>query len=224
MDQGVCSLREMKFAEDDGAMTFSGYGAVFDNLDHHGDVIAPGAFRKSLRQAKASGVWPAMLAQHGSFLGGDENMPIGVWTSFEEDDVGLKVEGRLAETTRGRDAYALLKMQPRPALDGLSIGYLVKQAVMGTRPEEPRRTLKEVDLLEVSLVTFPANPKARVVDVKARDGLTIRDAETALRDAGFSRSEAKAIVAKGFKALPQREADESDVTGALSRLVSKLSA
>src|SRR5690606_34136449 len=113
---------ECKFDPGGGAMTFAGYGAYFNNVDAYGDVIAPGAFTKTLKEARASGNWPAMLLQHGSFLGGDDNMPVGVWTDMREDDKGLWVEGQLADTQRGRDTYALLKMSPRPAINGMSIG------------------------------------------------------------------------------------------------------
>jgi HK97 family phage prohead protease len=206
-----CGLIEVKLAQnEDGTdaaeMTFSGYGAVFGNKDSYGDVIVKGAFRDTLREAKRTGNWPAMLMQHGGWgMGADDMMPVGIWTSMEEDDIGLKVEGKLADTVRGREAYGLLKMTPRPAITGMSIGYYAKEFVLGTKPDEPRRTLKKVELVEVSLVTFPANDKARVSQVKS--DLTIRDAEAALRDVGFSQSEAKAIVAGGFKNLPQRDVD-----------------
>ena len=183
--------------------TFSGYGAVFGNVDSWGDVIAKGAFKETLREAKKTGAWPSLLSQHGGWgMSADDLMPIGVWTDMREDDTGLYVEGKLAlDTQRGKDAYALLKMAPRPALNGLSIGYQAKEWSVGTKPDEPRRTLKKIHLFEVSLVTFPANPKARVASIKSAGGNTIRDAERALRDAGFSVREAKAILADGFKAL-----------------------
>ena len=96
-------------------MTFDGYGAVFGNVDSYGDVIQPGAFAESLAQSAKSGVWPAMLLQHGGWgMGAEDMTPIGIWTSLSEDGVGLKVSGKLADTARGREAYALLKMQPGP--------------------------------------------------------------------------------------------------------------
>jgi uncharacterized protein len=201
-------LGEVKFAEGDDAdaMTFSGYGAVFGNTDSYGDVIDKGAFRKTIGEAKKSGQYPAMLMQHGGWaMSADDLTPIGIWTEFEEDDTGLKVTGKLADTVRGREAYGLMKMSPRPAISGLSIGYRAKKFTIGTKPDEPRRRLHEVELVEVSLVTFPANPKARIGAVKSGSGLTIRDAETALRDVGFSLSEAKAVLAKGFGAIEHRE-------------------
>jgi HK97 family phage prohead protease len=206
-----CGLIEVKLAKKEdgtetGEMIFSGYGAVFGNKDSYGDVIVKGAFKETLRESKRSGNWPAMLLQHGGWgMSASDLMPCGIWLDMEEDDIGLKVEGKLADTERGREAYGLLKMTPRPAITGLSMGYIPKEFVLGTKPDEPRRTLKKVELVEVSLVTFPANDKARVSQVKS--DLTIRDAEAALRDVGFSQSEAKAIVAGGFKNLPQRDVD-----------------
>lgn len=205
-------------------MSFEGYGAVFGNVDSYGDVIAPGAFADTLAGAKQSNQWPAMLMQHGGFLGGAEDMtPVGIWTDLVEDGTGLRATGRLADTPRGREAYTLLKMQPRPALTGLSIGYTPKEWSPRTKPEEPRRTLKKVELWEVSLVTFPANPKARISNVKSC--LTERDAEEALREAGFSRTEAKALVRKGFTAIGgQREADDDDGIEELRGLLARLRA
>lgn len=201
-------LGELKFAGADSDMSFSGYGAAFGNVDSYGDVIAQGAFEKTLTRAKAEGNWPAMLSQHGGGFFGDDPTPIGVWTEMREDSHGLYVEGKLAPTPKGQEAYALLKMQPRPALNGLSIGFRPVEWTMRSKPEEPRRTLKSVDLLEVSLVTFPANGKARVKDVKSSIH-TIRDFEDFLRDVGgFSHAAAKAIAASGYKANPDpREED-----------------
>lgn len=190
----------------------SGYGAVFGNVDSYGDVIQKGAFNETLRRSKRAQQWPAMLMQHG--MGAGDATPVGIWTDMREDDTGLYVEGKLAPTPRGVEAYQLMKMTPRPAITGLSIGYQAKEWSVRTRPEEPRRTLKAVELIEVSLVTFPANPKARVQAVKG-DLLTIRDAERALREVGFSLSEAKAILASGFKALPQRDVGSGEAMSEL---------
>lgn len=211
---------------EDGEMLFSGYGAVFGNKDLHGDVISKGAFRETLRDAKKSGNWPAMLLQHGSFLGGDDNMPVGIWTSMKEDETGLAVEGKLAPTQRGKDTYELLKMQPRPAITGMSIGFRTKKWELGTKPDEPRRTIKAVELLEVSLVTIPANPKARVKDVKASEDIhSVRDFEKFLRDVGgFSNGQAKKIASCGFKADDLRDEDvATEVAELLQRNISRLS-
>ncbi len=208
-----CPIPEFKFEKiGDEHMTFEGHGAVFNNLDANRDVIAPGAFTKTLKEAKKTGIFPAMLMQHGGFgLTAEDMTPIGAWINMEEDAKGLNLRGKLADTPRGQEAHTLMKMTPRPAITGLSIGFIPKEFTLGTKPEEPRRTLKKIELIEVSLVTFPANGKARVRSVKS--GLDIRVADHALRDAGFSRSETKAICAAGFGALIQiglRDVDDLD--------------
>ena len=160
---------------DDGEMTFSGYGAFFGNVDSYGDIIQKGAFKATLKAAKESGDWPMMLAQHGY-----EGMtPVGVYTDMHEDDKGLYVEGKLANTQAGREIYELMKMSPRPAIKGLSIGYITTDAYYPTRddvanglyPKDCDRVIKSLNLLEVSIVSFPANKKATVTDVKSEEGV-----------------------------------------------------
>jgi len=204
VDRMECGLIELKFAGvDDKEMLFEGYGAVFGNVDNGGDMIVKGAFRDTIREAKATGAWPAMLSQHGGMgLSADDMTPIGIWVDMEEDEKGLFMKGKLAPTPRGTEMYTLMKMQPRPAISGLSIGYIPIKWKMRSTPEEPRRTLEQVKLVETSPVTFPMNPKARVQAAKGLHG--IRLAEQALRDAGFSAAEAKAIVAKGFTTQPHQ--------------------
>lgn len=198
-----CGLIELKLAPpEDGVetMTFSGYGAVFNNIDAYGDVIEPGAFAQYLSDVQAGKQpWPAMLSQHGGWgMTSDDMTPIGVWTELAEDGKGLKVSGKLADIERGRNLRALMKMTPRPAINGLSIGYIPKEWEPRSKPDDPRRRIKRIDLVEISPVTFPANNRARVDSVKSADSIRVRDAELALRDAGFSANEAKAILAEGF--------------------------
>jgi HK97 family phage prohead protease len=224
----ACQLIELKLAssETDG-MTFSGHGAVFKNVDAYGDVIEPGAFAAYLADAKAGRqAWPAMLSQHGGWGVTAEDMtPIGVWTELAEDGTGLKVTGKLADTPRGRDLHVLMKMMPRPAIDGLSIGYTPKEWEPRSKPEDPRRRLKRVDLVEISPVTFPANRLARVSNVKGLDELaSFAEIEDYLREAGgFSRGEAKGLIRR-IKALDPREAGDplADVKAALSRNITIL--
>lgn len=202
MERFGCSLIELKFSGADAAMTFSGYGAVFGNIDSYGDTIQKGAFSKTITDAKSTGNWPAMLEQHGGWgMSASDMTPIGVWTDMEEDSVGLKMAGKFAPTPRGQEMYALMKMEPRPAINGLSIGFVPVKWRMRSAPEEPRRTLEEIKLIEVSPVTFPANGRARVESVKG--DFTEREFERLLmQDAGFSRSEARIIINQGFKSLP----------------------
>lgn len=215
MQNLTCNLRELKFAADEGAqaMSFTGYGAVFGNVDSYGDVIEAGAFSKFLADVKAGNQpWPAMLSQHGGWQMSAEDMtPIGVWTDFAEDGHGLKVTGQLADTQRGLEMYKLMKMSPRPAIDGLSIGYIAKEWEPRSKPEDPKRKLKRIDLIEVSMVTRPANGKARVESVK--NDWTERDFERLLtRDAGLSRSDALVVINQGFKSLiAMRDAGSSEL-------------
>ena len=215
MQNLTCNLRELKFAADEGAqaMSFTGYGAVFGNVDSYGDVIEAGAFSKFLADVKAGNQpWPAMLSQHGGWQMSAEDMtPIGVWTDFAEDGHGLKVAGQLADTPRGLEMYKLMKMSPRPAIDGMSIGYIAKEWEPRSKPEDPKRKLKRIDLIEVSMVTRPANGKARVESVK--NDWTERDFERLLtRDAGLSRSDALVVINQGFKSLiAMRDAGSSEL-------------
>lgn len=216
---------EVKFATDEAqAGSFSGYGAFFGNVDSYGDVIAKGAFKETLRDWRKDKRLPPMLVQHGGWMMTDQDaLPVGKWTSMEEDEKGLTVSGRLInlDTERGKAIYGAMK---EGVLDGLSIGYRAKEFSLGTKPEEPRRTLKKIDLIEVSVVTFPANGMARVDAVKAADGIkTIRQFEDFLRDAGgFSHARAKAIASQGFKASDPRDEAEAGIAARIRRNIEVL--
>lgn len=194
--------RQVKFAptEDEvKAGTFEGYGAIFGNVDSYGDVIAKGAFKETIRTwKKERGGLPKMLLQHGGFFGpAEDGIPIGIYTEMSEDDVGLVCKGELfaLDTDKGRYIHEGLKSG---ALDGLSIGYEIVDVTYGKKPDEPRRTLKKINLFEVSVVTFPANSAARVEDAKSIEQFqTLADAESYLRDvAGFSQRQAVAFVSR----------------------------
>jgi uncharacterized protein len=166
MDYITCPF-EVKAGSNSNDGYITGYGSIFGNVDSYGDIVAKGAFKKTIEDAKSGAKsWPAFLLQHGDETS-DGKMPVGIWTSMEEDNNGLKLVGKLANTKRGRDAYALLKMTPRPALDGLSIGYRCTDYEMHKAGSPARRTIKSVDLVEVSLVTFPTNTRARITGVKS---------------------------------------------------------
>ena len=185
--------------EDKNYGTFEGYGSVFGNKDLGNDVIEAGAFAKSLKKRKPQNV--KLLYQHKS------DMPIGVFDEIKEDEHGLVVKGRLAlKTQAGAEAYELLKMG---ALDGLSIGFRVNPQEVSYDKRANKRIIKEVDLMEVSLVTFPMNPQATVRSVKGEE-ISIREWENGLRDAfSLSRSEAKVAAKAVTKCFDQREVDES---------------
>ena len=199
---------EIKAVGEDGSI--EGYGSVFGVIDSYEDSIAKGAFSASIAAHKAAGTMPALLWQH------DSDDPIGVWTEMVEDAKGLLLKGRLClDTTCGKEAYALLKMG---AINGLSIGFISKKWSYDETTEV--RTLSEVDLWEVSLVTFPANSKARITGVKSSNELaTLKDAERVLRDSGFSKQDATAFVSR-VKTLSSRS--DSDDMGELKEALIKL--
>lgn len=216
---------ECKFASDKTGV-FSGYGAIFGNIDAGGDMIERGAFKQTLREWEDKGKFPPMLLQHGGGIfggGADDMLPVGKWTAMEENAKGLKVEGELFAlgTERGTYIYEGLKAG---ALDGLSIGYRVKKegVVHGTKPTEPRRKITAAELVELSIVTFPMNDKARIGAVKSVK--TIRDYEEAIRDVfGFSNAQAKAIASHGFKASDPRDEDAADIVASIRRNIATLS-
>ena len=216
---------EVKFADGGTPGTFEGYGAVFGNIDSYGDVIQKGAFKDTLKDWNKSKKLPPMLVQHGGWMMTDmDALPVGMWEAMSEDDTGLHVKGRLInlDTERGKTIHGAMK---EGALDGMSIGYRAKEFSLGTKPDEPRRTLKKIDLMEVSVVTFPANGKARVSAIKsACDIKTIREFEEWLRDAGrFSNAQAKAIASRGFKASDPRDEDDADIAAQIRRNIAALS-
>lgn len=196
---------ELKSVSSDGVI--EGCGSAFGVRDSYDDVITAGAYAATLAAHKAAGTMPAMLWQH------DATTPIGIWTEMAEDANGLRVKGQLAlDTVKGAEAYALMKMG---ALNGLSIGFVSKQWTYDR--ELDVRTLTEVDLWEVSVVTFPSNDKSRITGIKAADvaGIkTIRQAEQSLRDAGFSADAAKAMIAE-VKRIALDERDAHEATAAL---------
>ena len=147
---------------------FEGYASVFGIEDQGHDIVASGAFRRSLRARGIGNV--KLLFQH------DAREPIGVWRDIHEDTRGLFVRGRiLPELQRGRNVLALMRAG---ALDGLSIGYQVVRSQ--TDRKTGIRTLIDVDLWEISIVTFPLLSAARVTRVKRRSPLRFRETDRAL--------------------------------------------
>jgi HK97 family phage prohead protease len=145
----------VRFAPEDSG-TFTGHAAIFGERNNHNEIVKRGAFTRTLADHKARGVRPPMLWAH------DQREPIGVWESITEDATGLAVRGRLVtETTRGREALALLKAG---ALSGLSIGF---RPVHSTRNAKGVRELSEIELGEISLVTIPSAGNARIINVRS---------------------------------------------------------
>ena len=206
----IFPLVEVKAVGEDVARTFEGYGSVFDTIDSYGDTIVKGAFKQTLKEWKAKSKLPKLLLQHGGgwfSQGPDDLVPIGKWEEMKEDDQGLYVRGRLfdIDTDRAKATYVAMK---EGELDGLSIGFRSRKWKYDE--ETDIRTLTEIELWEVSLVTFPANDPARVTGVKADGELpTERDFERWLRrEVGFTKDHALAIIAKGYRQV-RREARSS---------------
>jgi HK97 family phage prohead protease len=138
--------------------SFSGYAAVFNNTDLGGDIIAPGAFAKTIAENPKV---PVLWSHNTSEV-------IGISKDMREDSVGLRVSGQLIlDVQRAKEARSLVK---EGAVKGLSIGY-DPVTVDYSRRDEGIRILKEVKLWEYSLVSFPMNPEAQVTDVKGADDL-----------------------------------------------------
>lgn len=180
--------------EVDADGTFSGYASLFGVEDLGRDIVEPGAFRRSLDRRGTSNI--RMLYQH------DPAMPIGRWQTIREDKLGLYVRGRIAnDAAKAREVLQLIR---DGALDGLSIGF----RTIRSRAEAKTgiRRIIEADLWEISVVTFPMLPGARVVTVKSGDTRrslpTKREMERRLtRDAGLTRGQARAFIAKGYSGL-----------------------
>lgn len=149
LERKYCAIADhIELGEDS---SISGYASLFDEVDQGGDVVKAGAYGNSLKRLKDAGTRVKLLWQH------DPREPIGVWDEVREDKKGLYVKGRLlTETQRGREAAALIRAG---AIDGLSIGY---RTVKADRDAKGRRQLAELELWEVSLVTFPMLPEARI--------------------------------------------------------------
>ncbi|GLK90036.1 HK97 family phage prohead protease [Pseudomonas turukhanskensis] len=204
---------QFKFAASDQAGTFSGIASPYGGEpDAHGDLIAPGAYTKSLDRHAKAGTRPALLWQH------DQSNPVGVWLEFEDTTDGLLAHGRLTtDVPQAKAAYSLM-------MDGalaLSIGYTIPAG--GAEIVNGARLLKEIDLIEVSLVALPANPAARITSVKSFDPCNPnpREFERAARDAlGLSAREAKRLMAGGWNGLVRDE--QPDDSADLARIAAKL--
>lgn len=175
--------------------TFCGYASLFGKADLANDVVEAGAFSRAIRLRGTSGI--RMLFQH------DPGEPIGTWLDIAEDERGLLVRGRL--TPGVAKAGEVLELMRAGALDGLSIGFRTVRARKDGKTG--MRRIIEADLWEISVVTFPMQPGARVESVKEIAGggqalPSIREFERWLtRDAKLTRFEARAVVARGFASL-----------------------
>jgi len=206
-----CPLVEVKADGDanDASGHFEGYASTFGNLDLGGDIIKAGAFQNSLAEWSMKGEMPFMLAYH------DMDKAIGDWMEMREDEKGLFVRGRLwvHGDRRIEDAVRAYNILRGTGQKTMSIGYYVKDYEMQESERGSLRIIKEVELVEVSVVLQPMNPKARITSVKSlvdSEGLILskREVEKGLRDVGLSAKQAKAFIASGYDGLV-RDAKES---------------
>ena len=209
---------EIKNISDQGG--FEGYASTSGNVDRGGDIIEAGAFRASLDKYASKAKMPKMLWQH------DPGKVVGVWEMMQEDDKGLFVKGRvLTDLQLGKEMHTLMKAG---AIDSMSIGYRTIDADF-EGPNANVRRLKEVELFEVSLVTFPMNEEAAITHVKQLSHK--KDVEHILREAGVPGNFAKLVALYGFEEAKnrtetgRREADNpAHEQDALARLMETLKA
>jgi HK97 family phage prohead protease len=187
---------EVKELSDSGR--FEGWASVYGNKDEQGDIVMPGAFAKSLQRQPSVPI----LYQHNT------REPIGLGNLTDAPE-GLKIDGNLVlDVPEAKKAYSLMRAG---VLKGLSIGYRIPEGGSRYDAMEKAERLTEIDLHEVSVVTFAANRLASITGVKDRAAITtIREFEEFLRDSGFSKSEATALASGGWKAI-KRDADTPDV-------------
>jgi len=209
--------------DDLGENEFAGYAAVFGNVDSYGDIIQRGAFAATLPSFLESGIlcWQHQLRQ-----------PIGKPVAAYEDEKGLFIRGKISDTQQGRDALTLIRDQ---VVRRLSIGYETEgyqslseqqaRQILGdagfekARDELPRwvdglRLLTQIKLYEVSPVSIAANDQADILGVKSGPRMpeTEREFERFLREVGFSRKQATALTAGGWKALQRDAGSEADIS------------
>jgi HK97 family phage prohead protease len=211
MFQKCLSLASCEIKLEGDSPRFVGYASRFNGVDNYGDTIMPGAYEKTLRDFGP----PKMFVQHNS-----RGLPIGKWIHLSEDGAGLRVEGEFTPGMASADeARAALK---HGSVDGLSIGYLLKKE--DYEEKGSGRIIRSVSkLVEISIVTFPADSGARVdlSSVKSADIdqiETLRDYETFLRDAGgLSKGLAEAL-ANRVKIILMRGEPAEECTKAIEEL------
>ncbi len=211
----------LKFAASDSgraedAWTFSGFASKFNGIDSYGDTILPGAYSRALKAIRAGDApMPKMFLNHRMW-----DLPLGKWLRLAESDEGLKVDGEL---TKGLPLAAEVRAaMQHETIDGLSVGIRLSQDDFevidkgdGTRPQ---RVIKSVsELVEVSVVTFPADRQARIDSTSIKSIIStfnsISDYEAYLRDVcGFSKS-AATLFANGLRRQPSSTRSESGEEG-----------
>jgi len=201
---------EIKFGAT--GMAFSGYASVFGGIDSYGDTIDPKAYDKTLKGRNRERPIRMRWNHYGPV--------IGKWTEMRADEKGLFVAGELTPGhSIAEDVYASLK---HGAVDGMSIGYIPKKIEM---LDDDKRLLKEIHLVEISIVEEPADLGAKIGDVKSilEACGSLKEIESLLRDTGgFSRTDATALVASVKRiALGDRGAKEKHAADELLSVFSR---
>lgn len=204
MERKNLSLGEFEIKFDEARKGFfSGYASKFNGVDSHGDTVIPGAYSKTVTQRERP---IAMRWNHTGPV-------IGKWLKVEEDERGLYVEGELTPGhSVASDVYALMK---HGAVTGLSIGYRIPAG--GSEKKGDVRLLKQIELVEISVVESPADLNALIGDVKSAIERvdSLKEAEELLRNQGFTRSEACSLVSR-IKALAHGEREAETKTAEIA--------
>lgn len=195
----LLSLEAIELKMDEARMSFSGYASIFGGVDAYGDTIDPKAYDKTIKRKSSDRPIRMRWNHYGPV--------IGKWTRMEVDEKGLWVEGELTPNhSVAKDVYASMQ---HGAVDGMSIGYFPKKIEM---LGEDKRLLKEIELVEISVVEDPADLGAKISDVKAvlDECHSIKEIEAFLREVGgFSKTDSIALIARMKRlALGEHEAEE----------------
>ena len=212
---------EIKELSDTGEIV--GYASVTDIVDLSKDIVKNEAFTRTIAQF-AAGKTPAM------FFGHDKNEPIGEWTDMELNEIGLKVKGQIWINEGIPKAQQAYRMAKSTGPKGLSVGFVPLKESKGMVEGKRVNIIDDLELLEVSIVPFPANQYASIISAKSKISrmndleLTKRNVEKVLRDAGFTNTQAKALIAKGYDGLVPRdeEQDCSELVKSINQLTSKI--
>ena len=212
MQKMECTITNVKLDPKTGEFTC--YGNVKGNVDHASDKTMNGAYIDSIKAHKAAGTMPDMFWMHKSY-----DLPVGVWLDMEEDDVGLKMRGRLSKTALGSDIEILAK---DGALNKFSIGYWVEEEKWNPAGYNE---LRKIHITEVSWVTRACNEESVLLDIKSKmeDGElpTKREFEKLLREScNFSNRQAKAI-ANCYNPVTKEEVTD-DIKSLLNGMLEKV--
>ena len=197
--------------------SIEGYASVFGGVDSYGDTIEKTAFDSVIK----SGQKPLMFYQHNRW-----SIPIGVWEELSVDEKGLKVKGRLnLELEEAREVYSALKFG---SLNGMSIGFRMKDKDYEYDDEDICHIKNISELLEISIVNFPADKEARIDNVKSedRDLNDIRDCEHYLRELGISKKMAQKLISviKSAKSAvsDSQKSEDAKLAAELDKIQQKL--